>query len=72
VLPHEEVALAEADLVAASDHRPVWVDLELDPARVGARGPGPGEEAVSEEAVSEEAVSEAVVVEAERRAGLDG
>jgi endonuclease/exonuclease/phosphatase family metal-dependent hydrolase len=72
VLPHEEVALAEADLVAASDHRPVWVDLELDPARVGAGGPGPGEEAVSEEAVSEEAVSEAVVVEAERRAGLDG
>lgn len=29
VLPHEAVALDEADLVAASDHRPVWVDLDL-------------------------------------------
>jgi endonuclease/exonuclease/phosphatase family metal-dependent hydrolase len=60
VLPHEEVALDEGDLVAASDHRPVWVDLELDPARVDA-DPGPGEERVSE----------AAVVEAERQAGPD-
>ena len=29
VLPHREVDLAEADLAAASDHRPVWVDLDL-------------------------------------------
>jgi endonuclease/exonuclease/phosphatase family metal-dependent hydrolase len=29
VLPHREVALDEADLVAASDHRPTWVDVEL-------------------------------------------
>ena len=27
VLPHADVALAESDLLAASDHRPVWVDL---------------------------------------------
>ena len=31
VLPHREVALVEADLVAASDHRPTWVDVDLDP-----------------------------------------
>jgi endonuclease/exonuclease/phosphatase family metal-dependent hydrolase len=29
VLPPAEPALDEADLVAASDHRPVWVDLAL-------------------------------------------
>jgi endonuclease/exonuclease/phosphatase family metal-dependent hydrolase len=29
VLPHQAVPLDEADLRAASDHRPVWVDLEL-------------------------------------------
>lgn len=29
VLPHTGVALDPADLVAASDHRPVWVDLEV-------------------------------------------
>jgi endonuclease/exonuclease/phosphatase family metal-dependent hydrolase len=29
----DEVVLDEADVVAASDHRPVWVDLELGPAR---------------------------------------
>jgi endonuclease/exonuclease/phosphatase family metal-dependent hydrolase len=33
VLPHAPVELDEADLVAASDHRPVWVDLDLDPDR---------------------------------------
>jgi endonuclease/exonuclease/phosphatase family metal-dependent hydrolase len=32
VLPHREVALEEADLVAASDHRPTWVDVDLDPS----------------------------------------
>jgi endonuclease/exonuclease/phosphatase family metal-dependent hydrolase len=32
VLPRRDVALPEADLLAASDHRPVWVDLDLDPA----------------------------------------
>ena len=31
VLPHREVQLDEADLVAASDHRPTWVDVDLDP-----------------------------------------
>jgi endonuclease/exonuclease/phosphatase family metal-dependent hydrolase len=31
VLPHRPVALDEADLVAGSDHRPVWVDVELQP-----------------------------------------
>jgi hypothetical protein len=31
VLPHQDVALDTADLVAASDHRPVWVDVDLDP-----------------------------------------
>ncbi|HET7475356.1 MAG TPA: endonuclease/exonuclease/phosphatase family protein [Dermatophilaceae bacterium] len=30
VVGGEQVSLAEADLVAASDHRPVWADLELD------------------------------------------
>lgn len=29
----EEVLLSEADVVAASDHRPVWVDLEPAPER---------------------------------------
>jgi endonuclease/exonuclease/phosphatase family metal-dependent hydrolase len=32
VLPHADVELSEADLVAATDHRPVWVDLETPPA----------------------------------------
>jgi endonuclease/exonuclease/phosphatase family metal-dependent hydrolase len=31
VLPHAGVDLAEADLVAATDHRPVWVDLQTPP-----------------------------------------
>jgi endonuclease/exonuclease/phosphatase family metal-dependent hydrolase len=30
VLPHQGVTLDAADLVAASDHRPTWVDVELD------------------------------------------
>ncbi|NNM45242.1 endonuclease/exonuclease/phosphatase family protein [Knoellia koreensis] len=34
VLPHQAVDLSTEDLVAASDHRPTWVDLELDPAAV--------------------------------------
>jgi endonuclease/exonuclease/phosphatase family metal-dependent hydrolase len=29
VLPHRDVPLAEVDLVAASDHRPTWVDVEV-------------------------------------------
>ena len=32
VLPHRDVPLPEADLLAASDHRPVWVDVEVRPA----------------------------------------
>jgi endonuclease/exonuclease/phosphatase family metal-dependent hydrolase len=31
VLPHAPVDLDDADLVTASDHRPVWVDLDLAP-----------------------------------------
>jgi endonuclease/exonuclease/phosphatase family metal-dependent hydrolase len=31
VAPHREVALDAAELAAASDHRPTWVDIELDP-----------------------------------------
>lgn len=31
VLPHRDVALEAADLLAASDHRPTWVDVDLDP-----------------------------------------
>ncbi len=29
-LPHRDVPLDDADLVAASDHRPVWVDVALE------------------------------------------
>ena len=61
MLPHEQVLLDEADLVAASDHRPVWVDFELDPAP---RGAG---EAENDEAAGGQ-VSEAVVSAAEQRA----
>jgi len=35
VLPHRDVALDEGDLVRASDHRPVWVDLDLGPVPAG-------------------------------------
>jgi endonuclease/exonuclease/phosphatase family metal-dependent hydrolase len=31
VLPHHDVMLDERDLVAASDHRPTWVDVDLGP-----------------------------------------
>jgi len=34
VLPHRAVELEVADLVAASDHRPTWVDVDLDPQAV--------------------------------------
>ena len=30
VLPHREVSVPDAVYAAASDHRPTWVDLELD------------------------------------------
>ena len=30
VAPHRPITVDEADLGAASDHRPVWVDLDLD------------------------------------------
>lgn len=56
VLPHREVDFSQADLVAASDHRPVWVDLDLDPR------PSPPPE------VSDEHLSESVVQEAEKEA----
>jgi hypothetical protein len=32
VLPHTHLDLDERDLVAATDHLPVWVDLDLAPA----------------------------------------
>jgi endonuclease/exonuclease/phosphatase family metal-dependent hydrolase len=34
VLPHTAVPLPEADLVAASDHRPTWVDVDVAPVVV--------------------------------------
>jgi endonuclease/exonuclease/phosphatase family metal-dependent hydrolase len=34
VRPHSPLELSEADLRAASDHRPTWVDIDLDPAPV--------------------------------------
>lgn len=40
VAAHREVALDEADLVAASDHRPTWVDLELEPQPLPTAGTG--------------------------------
>ena len=39
VLPHQEVPWLYEDLVAASDHRPVWVDLEV-PGAPTASGAG--------------------------------
>lgn len=39
VLPHQEVPWLYEDLVAASDHRPVWVDLEV-PGAATASGAG--------------------------------
>lgn len=57
VLPHRGVALDEADLVAASDHRPTWVDVDLDPQAVPSAEVETG--AVAGEAVSAEAVDEA-------------
>jgi endonuclease/exonuclease/phosphatase family metal-dependent hydrolase len=33
VLPHRAVDLQEDDVVAASDHRPTWVDVDLGPTR---------------------------------------
>lgn len=51
VLPHRAVPLDEADLVAASDHRPTWVDVDLDPAPMSSAetetGPAVAESAVA-------------------------
>lgn len=44
VLPHPPVQLDEADLVAASDHRPTWVDVDLGPDQPGTL---PDEDALS-------------------------
>ncbi|WP_427385293.1 endonuclease/exonuclease/phosphatase family protein [Janibacter sp. G56] len=41
VRPHVEIDLPTADLVAATDHRPIWIDIELDALT-------PREEAVGE------------------------
>ncbi len=38
VRPHQDVDLSVDDLVAASDHRPVWVDVELRPRAAGQGG----------------------------------
>jgi endonuclease/exonuclease/phosphatase family metal-dependent hydrolase len=57
VLPHQAVDLPTEDLVAASDHRPTWVDLELDPAAVP-----------TAEVETGPAVAEATVAEAEAKA----
>lgn len=40
VLPHRDVPLDEQDLVAASDHRPTWVDLDLGVSTALAAGAG--------------------------------
>ena len=58
VLPHRDVALDEADLVAASDHRPTWVDVDLDPTPVP-----------TAETETGPAVAESVVVAAEEETG---
>ena len=36
VLPHREVPWVWEDLKAATDHRPVWVDIETTPLPEGA------------------------------------
>jgi endonuclease/exonuclease/phosphatase family metal-dependent hydrolase len=56
VLPHREVELDVADLVAASDHRPTWVDVDLDPQVVPSAQTGTGL-----------TVPESVVEDAEKR-----
>ena len=38
VVPSEPVLLEDGDLEAASDHRPVWVDLDVGPSARGATG----------------------------------
>ncbi|NYG05592.1 endonuclease/exonuclease/phosphatase family metal-dependent hydrolase [Phycicoccus badiiscoriae] len=38
VLPHREVELSAEDLVAASDHRPTWVDVEVGQTRAPLSG----------------------------------
>jgi hypothetical protein len=53
VLPHRDVALDEGDLVAASDHRPTWVDIDLDPM------PAPTAETETGPAVAESVVDAA-------------
>ncbi|KGN38484.1 endonuclease/exonuclease/phosphatase [Knoellia subterranea KCTC 19937] len=57
-LPHVDVAIPEADLVAGSDHRPTWVDIALDePTATQERAEAAAERASA--AVTEEMVSEA-------------
>ena len=63
MLPHRDIALAEADLVAASDHRPTWVDVDLDPQTV----PSAEVETGAGEAVPAQAVDEAEQQAAESR-----
>lgn len=62
VAPHREVALDAAELAAASDHRPTWVDVELDPqvAPTAETETGPAVPATTVEAAEQEAEQEAV------------
>jgi len=57
VLPHRPVDLPTEELIAASDHRPTWVDVELDPAA-----------APSAEVETGPAVAESTVEDAEAKA----
>ncbi|PRY62647.1 endonuclease/exonuclease/phosphatase family metal-dependent hydrolase [Knoellia remsis] len=56
--PHADVELSEEDLVAASDHRPTWVDLVIDAPTAAQEQAEEGAEAVSE-TVTEESVARA-------------
>ena len=62
VLPHREVELEVTDLVAASDHRPTWVDVDLEQQAV------PTAETETGPAVSESVVEQAEEVAADAAA----
>ncbi|SDO84677.1 Metal-dependent hydrolase, endonuclease/exonuclease/phosphatase family [Pedococcus dokdonensis] len=57
VAPHRAVDLDDADLAAASDHRPTWVDVELTPQPVptAETETGPAVSAATVEAAEEKA-----------------
>jgi len=73
VLPHQELALDVGDLVAASDHRPTWVDDALDPQVVptAQTESGPAVAAGTVEEAEEVAAVAADAAEAGRRPDRD-